>query len=138
MMQNIYKEIEAIFDEEFDQKPPAWANEMMNDIKEIKTLLQTQNQQQIKIQSQLNTQHQTIKRIDQNFYNFIKEFRKNMKANVDRNIYPTLHYNNKRYGINFKGLIYDKEDLHILPKSEAFKIYEFAYEKRNYLDIYTS
>jgi len=118
-MENIYKKIEAIFDDDIQEKPK-WADEILDELREIKTLLKEQKS--------------SIKKIDKRYYDFIKEFRKNMRADVANNIYPTFYYNGKKYGVDFKGLLYDKSTSHVIPRDEAFKIYRFAYEqqKRSY------
>ena len=116
-MENIYKKIEAIFDDDIQEKPK-WADEILDELKEIKTLLREQKS--------------SIHKIDKRFYSFIKSFRESMKADVANNIYPTFHYNGRKYGVDFKGLIYDKDNLKIIPKNEAYKIYKYAYQQQEY------
>lgn len=112
---NIYEKIDAIFQDDLTQKPQ-WADELFRELYEIKTLLKQQQT--------------TIKKIDKNYYSFVKLFREQMKPDIANNIYPTFHYNGKTYGIDLKGLIYNKETQKTLPKDEAFKIYEYAYHNK--------
>ena len=113
---NIYEKIETIFSGEAEEKPK-WANEILNELQEIKLLLQEQKQQ--------------INKIDSNFYDFIKKFRISMKADIVNNIYPTFRYYNKELGVDFKGLLYDKKTSKILPREEAYKVYKYAYEHKS-------
>jgi len=113
---NIYEQIDTIFSGEAENKPQ-WANEILSELQEIKSLLQEQKQ--------------TTQKIDKNFYSFIKEFRILMKADTEKKIYPTFNYNGRRFGVDFKGFLYDKEDLKFLPTDEAYKVYKYAYNQRN-------
>ena len=109
---NIYDKIDSIFSGEAEEKPK-WADEILNQLKEIKILLKEQKTQ--------------ITKIDNNFYEFVKKFRISMRADVVNNVYPTFTYHGRDLGVDFKGLLYDKKTLKILPRDEAFKIYKYAY-----------
>lgn len=117
---NVYNKIDAIFSGESEDKP-AWANEILSELKEIKTLLKEQKT--------------TINKIDKNYYEFIKSFRRSMRADVANNIYPTFNYNGRRLGVDFKGLLYDKETKRTIPKHEAFEAYRYAYEHKESLGV---
>lgn len=110
---SVYDQIDAIFSREADDKPQ-WANEILKELKEIKTLLKEQKQTYV----------------DDEYYDFIKRFRREMRASIDDNLYPTFDYKGRRLGIDFKGLLYDKSTSRIIPKKEAFEIYRFAYEQQ--------
>ena len=115
-MENIFAQIDAIFQHETpSQQPPVWANEILQELREIKQLLQEQRQQ-------------SNSRISKDFYRFIQEFRRSMKADTQNNIYPTYHYENRKLGIDFKGWLYDKETTKYLTKEEAYKVYKHAYQ----------
>jgi hypothetical protein len=120
-MENIYKKIEAIFDDDMQEKPK-WADEILDELREIKTLLKEQKK--------------SIKKIDRNFYSFVKSFRETMKADVANNIYPTFYYNGKRYGIDFNGLVYNKENSEVVPREEAYSVYRYAYEHKDELKVF--
>jgi len=112
---NIYDKIDAIFSHE-DQDRPEWAKEILDELQQIRELL---------------VEHKSEKRaVDKQFYRFVKEFRESMRADVANNTYPTFYYNQRELGVDFKGLLYDKESLKILSTKEAFKIYKYAYHKQ--------
>ena len=113
---NIYNKIDTIFSGECEDKP-AWANEILNELKEIKTLLKEQKQ--------------TVNRIDRNYYDFVKKFRESMKADVANNVYPTFYYKGKKLGVDFKGLLYDKATKKNISRDEAFEAYRYAYEYKD-------
>jgi calcineurin-like phosphoesterase family protein len=114
---NIYEKIDNIFSDEIDTKPK-WANEILEELHEIKILLKKQKDK-------------TKENISQDFYSFIQKFRSSMKADVLNNKYPTFYYKNKRLGVDFKGLLYDKETSKILSKDEAYAVYRYAYNNKN-------
>jgi len=117
---NIYDKIDAIFSDDIQEKP-LWADELLSELREIKTLLKEQKKE--------------IKKIDKNYYEFVKNFRQKMKADIANNIYPTFHYNDREFGVDFKGLLYDKQTQRTLPKNEAFEVYEYAYNHRENIGI---
>ncbi|WP_434580264.1 hypothetical protein MLC52_09925 [Sulfurimonas sp. NW15] len=120
---NIYKQIDTIFSGE-SEEIPKWAEQILTELKEIRNMLE--NQKNVSNQQV----HTSSKR---EFYDFINRFRKKMKADVINKIYPTFEYNGKKIGIDFKGLLYDKKDLKLLSRSEAYMVYKYAYnmEKNN-------
>lgn len=120
-MENVFKKIDLIFNTYSDDRP-LWAQEILQELKEIKSLI--------------NSTNNTVNRIDKNYYDFIKEFRKLMRADVENNIYPKVKYKNKSLGINFKGYLYDTVKNAILSKDEAFSAYEYFYTNKNNLNIY--
>jgi len=118
---NIYEKIDAIFSGYGDDRP-IWANEILDELKEIKTLLKNTNS--------------TVKKIDKNYYEFVKEFRMLMKADVEKGLYPKVKYQEKILGVNFKGFLYDTSDNSTLSNNEAFSAYEYFYENQKNLNIY--
>ena len=116
---DIYEQIDTIFSGEAENKPQ-WANEILSELKEIKVLLKEQKQ--------------TTQKIDKNFYSFIKEFRVLMRADTTKNIYPTFNYDGRRFGVDFKGLLYDKENSKFLSTDEAYKVYKYAYNQRDRIE----
>jgi len=109
---SIYKQIDSIFSSDSAEKP-AWADEILNELQEIKKLLKEQKE--------------STNKVDTDYYNFVKEFRNIMKADITNNIYPTFHYQGKKLGVDFKGLLYDKQTQKYLSKTEAFQVYRYAY-----------
>ena len=123
---NIFDQIDNIFSGECDTKPQ-WANELLQEIKEIKLLLQEQKELLNQKRYSVNT---TYKKPDNNFYRFVKEFRVSMKADTKNSIYPTFEYDGKKLGVDYSGLLYDKTTSKTLSKDEAFRVYKFAYKNR--------
>jgi len=116
---NIYEKIDAIFSGEAEDKPK-WAEEILTELQEIKILLQEQKKQK------------DIKpTVNRHFYAFIKEFRISMRADTINDIYPTYIYKNRKLGVDFKGLLYDKTNSKILSKDEAYRVYKHAYMNQN-------
>ena len=118
---NIYDKIDAIFNANIDAKPP-WVDELFNELQEIKVLLQEEKPLDMPYSKK------QFERIDSRFYAFVQSFREEMKANTTYGTYPTFVYGNKRLGVDFKGLLYDKESSKVLSRQEAFKVYRYAYE----------
>jgi len=112
---NIYEKIENLYQN--NQEMPTWAKQIINELKEIKTELRN-----------IDTQKKP-KETTQDYYTFINEFRNTLKAYND--FYPEVIYENRRLGINFKGHLYDKETTALLPRAEAFKVYEYFYSKKD-------
>ena len=101
---------------------PIWANEILEELKTIKTLLKNTNT--------------TVNKIDRNYYEFVKEFRLMMKADTEKGFYPKIKYHEKVLGVNFRGFLYDTSDNSTLKKDEAFSAYEYFYENQKNLNIY--
>lgn len=101
---------------------PEWANEILFELKEVKNLLKDIR----------NPRRNRSKNRD--YYDFLNEFRRRMKADADKEIYPEVVYNSRRVGVDFKGLLYDKETLNLLPMHEAFRVYEHFYTKKDEID----
>ena len=119
---NVYEQIDAIFSGEAHDKPQ-WANEILSELKEIKSLLKEQKQSFPRDKKIYN---------DSKYYDFVKEFRIKMKANIEEKTYPTFVYKGRKLGIDFKGLLYDQSTLKTISKKEAFTVYRFAYEQQKY------
>lgn len=119
---NIHDKIEKIFSQTRSDAPQ-WAIELLQELKEIKQLLQTQASQLVPVQ--YPSQNNSL------FYEFVNDFRNKMRADVINNIYPEVEFQNKKIGVNFKGLLYYKSDSSLLRKDEAFKVYRYLYESKN-------
>ena len=75
---------------------------------------------------------------NRDYYNFINKLRKNLKADVEKNIYPEIKYNNRRIGVTFNGYLYDKETNENLKAYEAYEIYDFLYKNKERLADFIS
>lgn len=113
----IQEKIEKIFAGESDNRPE-WASELLTELKDIKSMLQETKQEK--------------KVHDYSFYDFVNDFRKSMMPNVQNNIYPEVEYDGRKIGVNYRGLLYYKGDLSLLPKNEAFKVYRYLYNHEKY------
>ncbi len=121
-MENIYEQIDKMLNT--DESRPAWADEILRELKEIKTLL---------------NQHKPKKpKRDREYFKFVDMLRERMRADIELGNYPEIYYQGKTLGINFKGHIYDKSDTKTLPSHEAFRIYRFLYENKDILENYVS
>ena len=80
------------------------------------------------------TSKTTYNKKGRDYYNFINKLRKDLRADVDKNIYPEIIYNNKKIGVTFNGYLYDKETNNNLRAFEAYEIYDFLYKNRNRLN----
>jgi hypothetical protein len=120
MDSEIFNKIEKIFESESDEAP-SWANDILNELKEIKKIITQTNK--------------TTKKIDKNYYDFINNLRKTMKAYSTDNYFPRIKYKGRILGINHRGLLYDIATERILPKQEAFQIYYDLYKNKDKLKV---
>ncbi len=116
----IYEKVEKLFEDKIDDNP-IWANEILKELREIRRLLF-----KISKNASLNK--------DRDYFAFIKKFRKRMKPDVEKNIYPEVEYKGRRLGINSQGYLYDKDTLENLPRYEAFEVFRHFYEKEKKKD----
>lgn len=120
---DIYEKIDAIFAGEAEEKPP-WAEEILDELREIKSLLKENQAPQKRSRTSYKNTH--------GLYAFIQEFRRSMQADTLNNIYPTFIYKGKSLGVDFKGLLYDQKTTQTLPTEEAYKVYEYAYNQHKH------
>ena len=121
-MKTIYEKIDAIFADELDA-PPTWAKELLQEVQELKVLVKEERREKQKR--------------DREFYGFLKEFRRSMRADVERNLYPKIiDYKGRKLGVNFDGLLYDVKSSNLLSTKEAFKVYGYLYKKKNFEIFY--
>ncbi|MEA3227613.1 MAG: hypothetical protein U9P38_00920 [Campylobacterota bacterium] len=119
---NIYEQIDVMFSGEAEDKPK-WADEILSELKEIKQLLKEQRDSKT---------YTSSNKSNQDFFSFLKEFRVSMRADTIKDIYPTFLYNDRKLGVDFKGLLYDKSTLKILSKDEAYIVYRYAYNQKSH------
>lgn len=121
-MQTIYEKIDAIFADELDTSP-SWAKKLLQELQELKALMQEEKRES--------------RRRDRKFYAFLKKFRRSMRADVDKNLYPKIiDYKGRKLGVNFNGFLYDVKSSNLLPTKEAFKVYGYLYKKKNFEIFY--
>jgi len=121
MNEDIYKKIDAIFAQEPNQRPE-WVDEILDEIRELRERLDSYEKKGAKR--------------DKRFYSFVKEFRNLMYADIEKNRYPKINYQNRILGVNFKGLLYDVKTSRLLHTKEAFRVYEYLYKNRNFEVFY--
>ena len=117
-MQNIFEKIDTLFSGENDDKP-VWAVDILNELKSIRVLLEQNN---TKTLNSVNDKNE--------YYEFIKQFRVSMRADVNNDTFPYIIYSNKKLGINFKGYLYDIDKSIPLSNKEAFEVYKYAYKNK--------
>lgn len=116
-MQSIYTKIDAIFADELET-PPVWAKELMEEIQALKSLVEERDKRSQKR--------------DRAFYAFLKEFRLLMRADTDKKLYPKIvDFKGRKLGVNFDGLLYDVKSSNLLTTKEAFRVYDYLYQKKN-------
>jgi hypothetical protein len=96
---------------------PDWVDEILDELKSIKASLEANNVH--------------IRKVDKTFMDFVNDFRKKMRADTTKKIYPEIIHNGKLLGVTFKGYLYDKSTLKILSTNEAFEIYRELYSAQN-------
>jgi len=122
-MQTIEQTIDRLYAQPSDHAPK-WAIEILQELSEIKRLL-TQ-------QSSTQTQHSRPKSKD--YYRFVQTLRDRLRADTDAEIYPEVEYHGRAIGANYQGLLYDKQTTRVIPRVEAFAIYDYLYHHRDQLD----
>lgn len=121
---NVFEQIENIYSGENESKP-AWANDMLAELQEIKRLLQSLNRSQPTPSEEWKPS--AFKQND--YYTFVNQFRKSLQPNTATNYYPTFIFKGRKLGVNFKGWLYDKQSTKPLSKQEAFAVYSYAYSQ---------
>jgi len=125
MKKSVYDKIEKLYaKEEGSLEEPKWVIELKSELKEIKMLLKD---------LQNPRRH---KRKNQDYFTFVNLLRERLKADVDKEVYPEVHYKGKRVGVNIKGHLYDKATTKSLTAQEAFALYEYFYEKKENIDTF--
>jgi len=113
-VQNIYQQIDKIFDNP-SSKRPKWADELFEEIQELKALLKAQTQQ---------TQQKSKNEKSDDFFEFLREFRKDLQTDTAKSI----EYQGQKLGIDSNGLLYHKETLATLSRQKAYLIYNYFYK----------
>jgi hypothetical protein len=122
-MMNVYQQVEKLLNEQDDR--PLWADEILFELREIKDLL-----------TKINRDKNSNRAKSSGYFAFVKKLRRELRADIQNNIYPEITYFHKKLGINFKGYLYDKQTQETLKKEEAFKVYEYLYKNQKKLDIF--
>lgn len=115
--------IEKLFDtpETHPSTPPAWADELLREIRSLKQMLTSVSQQSNRSSSPV--QH------SQDYYEFVKNLRSTLMPNPMTGDYPEVMCDGRRLGITNKGLLYDKSTGNTLERTEAFNAYKSLYNQ---------
>jgi len=124
-MMTVYEQIESVFSGESEEKPE-WAKEILKELVEIKSLLRDKKELLPK-----RVNHTYTPQLDDDYYNFIKRFRISLMNDSIQGINSSFEYKGKKFSVNKRGLLYDTENFKIVSKSEAFKVYKYAYEHKD-------
>lgn len=111
-MENIFLKIDKIFEED-EGIPPAWAKELLYEIREIKQLL---NNEKVEIPSLKPKQNKN------DIKDFIRGFRKMLKED------EKFTYQARELSFNSKGLLYDINTKAELSSYEAYLVYGFIFK----------
>ncbi len=126
MKKSLYEKIEQLYGAKSSSEP-IWVNELREELRAIKALLQANS----------STSNLTKKRRKSKaYFEFVELFRKKLMADVERDIYPEVHYEGRRIGVNIKGFLYDKATTKSLKAYEAFALYEHFYAKKEQIDSF--
>lgn len=83
-------------------------------------------QAQLKVTSVSNNTND--KYLSEAYFAFVTKLRGKMKANTEKNYYPTIRIDGMELGIDFNGLLYDKKTQRTLPRALAFEVYHTLYD----------
>jgi len=96
----------------------SYVNEMASELKDLKAQLK----------KTALSQKETDKYTSDDYFTFVTRLRGKMRANVDKNYYPSIKIDGMELGIDFKGLLYDRKTNRTLPRTLAFEVYHKLYD----------
>ena len=70
----------------------------------------------------------TSKYSSDEYFNFVTKLRGKMRANVEKNYYPSIKIDGMELGIDFNGLLYDRKTNRTLARALAFEVYHKLYD----------
>ena len=112
----MFDEIDAIFEDDITSNtPPKWAKELLNEIKEVKEML--------------NKTYTVTKTIQTDLNDFIDEFKYYLKSKISNNIYPVARYKGQEVSINQNNKLFDIHTNVELTTIEAFNAYRTFHKK---------
>jgi hypothetical protein len=117
---DIYSKIDNMFEEDNLSK-------VLKEIEEIKKALENNA---IKSPTKKQTSSKKHCKKDIKLENFIKGFRAKYKEQPFLGVFPEFDYQNRIYGINKKGLLYDKDKNIVLSSKKAYEIYRYLYKSQ--------
>jgi len=126
-MDSITHKIDRLYSDIAQEQRPEWVDELTHELREIKSLLQNLGHQKPHYAT-------NYKNKNTDYYEFVNALREKLKADTSQERYPELIYKHRHIGADNSGLLYDKSTTKVIPKSEAFEIYRYFYEKRDEID----
>jgi len=115
---NIYDKIENMFKDELDLSNQEALKMILNELSEIKQILKFSPKQY---------KNEYKKTLPKEYFEFVRQFRLDMKEDRINGIFPEIEFEGLRLGINDRGFLYNKDTGKILPRYKAFEIYEKLY-----------
>jgi hypothetical protein len=100
----------------------SYVNDMASELRELKNKLKET------ASTSPETQQPTGKYISEEYFAFVNTLRGKMRANTDKNYYPTIRIDGMELGIDFNGLLYDKTTQRTVARALAFDIYHKLYD----------
>jgi len=97
----------------------SYVNEMASELRTLKT--------QLKEKPVSNNTDSLY--LSEDYFSFVTKLRGKMKANVEKNYYPSIRIDGMELGIDFNGLLYDKKTNRNLPRALAFDVYHKLYDQ---------
>jgi len=99
----------------------SYVNTMAAELRELKEELKEKNNS--------NSYSQQNKYTSESYFEFVTKLRGKMRANVEKDYYPTIRIDGMELGIDFKGLLYDRKTNRNLPRALAFEVYHRLYDQ---------
>ncbi len=92
-----------------DTTTPRWAERLLLEMADLKRTVENMRKSQWE------------------YFDFIDRFRRCMKPDPERNIYPEVVVDGRRFGVTLDGLLYDKRSGETVSRTEAFRVYSILY-----------
>ncbi len=96
----------------------SYVNELASELRELREKLKTT----------ALSENMTGKYSSDDYFAFVTKLRGKMRADVEKNYYPSIKIDGMKLGIDFKGLLYDQKTQRTLPRILAFEVYHKLYD----------
>jgi hypothetical protein len=96
----------------------SYVNDMASELRALREKLNTTG----------SSGHATDKYSSDKYFTFVTKLRGKMRANVEKNYYPSIKIDGMELGIDFKGLLYDRKTNRTLARALAFEVYHKLYD----------
>ena len=120
---NVLEQVEKLIDNQ--RQHPDWAREILFELREIKRLLEEMKRNRSDYTSgKMREKHA--------YFAFVNRLRKELRADLQNDRFPEIHYQGRELGINFKGYIYDKATAEEWERAWV----DFTYDLRKLVEKY--